>query len=170
MASFRLALSRVILLYLDSPQIKVRLGTAVHKGAKNSVSLFISYRHNVVTRQIGSKINIFIDPIAERVFQQVPSCDQFTKNFSYLMAAVLHDMLDIPYILVPDFLAIPNILGIPDILEIPDILSIPDIIGIPIIIGIPDILCIPDIFCIPDIHYIPDIVGIPDITESLSSL
>ena len=77
--------------YLACPQIKAGLGTAIHKGKKKPVSLASSYRRITVTPQLGSIIDRFVDPEAERIFLQVQSSDQygFTKNISYLMGAVL---------------------------------------------------------------------------------
>ena len=77
--------------YLARPQIKAGLGTAVYKGKKKPVSQSSSYRRITVTPQIGSILDRYIDPIAERLFRPIQSPDQygFTKNISYLMGAVL---------------------------------------------------------------------------------
>ena len=77
--------------YLSCPQIKAGLGTAVYKGKKKPVSQSSSYRRITVTPQIGSILDRYIDPMAEEVFRPVQSSEQygFTKNISYLMAAVL---------------------------------------------------------------------------------
>ena len=77
--------------YLACPQIKAGLGTAVYKGKRKPVSLSSSYRRITVTPQIGSILDRYIDPMAERLFQPVQSPDQygFTKNISYLMGAML---------------------------------------------------------------------------------
>ena len=73
------------------PQIKAGLGTAAFKGKKKAVSQAFSYRRITVVPQIGSIIDRFIDPIAEKVFLAVQSPDQygFTRNISYLLGAVL---------------------------------------------------------------------------------
>ena len=73
------------------PQIKAGLGTAVHKGKKKPVSQASSYRRITVTPQLGSIIDRYIDPIAEKIFLPVQSKDQygFTRNISYLLGAVL---------------------------------------------------------------------------------
>ena len=49
-----------------------------------------SYRRITVTPQIGGILDRFIDPLAEEIFLKVQSPDQFgfTKDMSYLMAAV----------------------------------------------------------------------------------
>ena len=77
--------------YLACPQIKAGVGTAAYKGKKKPRSLSSSYRRITVTPQIGNIIDRYIDPIAEAIFRPVQSNDQygFTKNVSYLMAAVL---------------------------------------------------------------------------------
>ena len=77
--------------YLSCPQIKAGLGTAVYKGKKKPVSESSSYRRITVTPQIGSILDRYIDPIAEDVFKSHQSPDQygFTKDVTYLMAAVL---------------------------------------------------------------------------------
>ena len=73
------------------PQIKAGLGTAAYKGKKKPVSQASSYRRITVTPQVGSIIDRYIDPMAENIFLQVQSSDQygFTKNISYLLGAVL---------------------------------------------------------------------------------
>ena len=73
------------------PQIKAGLGTAAFKGKKKHVSHATSYRRITVVPQIGSIIDRFIDPIAEKVFLPAQSPDQygFTRNISYLLGAVL---------------------------------------------------------------------------------
>ena len=76
---------------LACPQIKAGLGTAAFKGKKKTISQASSYRRITVVPQLGSIIDRFIDPIAEKVFLPVQSADQygFTRNISYLMGAVL---------------------------------------------------------------------------------
>ena len=63
----------------------------MYKGKKKPVSQSSSYRRITVTPQIGSILDRYIDPIAERLFRPIQSPDQygFTKNISYLMGAVL---------------------------------------------------------------------------------
>ena len=77
--------------YLKCPQVKAGLGTAVYKGKKKPVAQSSSYRRITVTPQIGSVLDRYIDPLAEEIFRPVQSSDQygFTKDISYLMAAVL---------------------------------------------------------------------------------
>ena len=77
--------------YLACSQVKAGLGTAAYKGKKRQVTLSSSYRRITVTPQIGSIIDRYVDPIAEKTFKPVQSCDQygFTKDLSYLMGAVL---------------------------------------------------------------------------------
>ena len=77
--------------YLACPQIKVGIATAAYKGKRKPVSKSSSYRRITVTPQIGSLLDRFVDPIAERIFSKVQSVDQygFTRNISYLLGAVL---------------------------------------------------------------------------------
>ena len=77
--------------YLSCPQIKTGLGIAAHKGKKKSLTMSTSYRRITVKPQLGSLIDRFLDPLAESVFRQVQSTEQygFTQGVSYLAAAVL---------------------------------------------------------------------------------
>ena len=77
--------------YLACPQVKEGLGTSVYKGKKKPVSLSSSYRRITVSPQVGGIIDRYIDPMAECLFQQVQSHDQygFTKHISYLLGALL---------------------------------------------------------------------------------
>ena len=77
--------------YLTCSQIKIGLGSALHKGKNKPVASSKSYRRITVTPQIGAILDRYIDPMAERLFKRVQSPDQlgFTANLSYLMAAVL---------------------------------------------------------------------------------
>ena len=77
--------------YLSCPQVKAGLGTAVHKGKKKTLNLSSSYRRITVTPQMGSIIDRFLDPMAERIFRKVQNSEQygFTQGVSYLTAAVL---------------------------------------------------------------------------------
>ena len=76
--------------YLSCPQIKLGLGTAVHKGKKKSLSRSSSYRRITVTPIIGAIIDYYLDPIAESIFRPHQSPDQlgFTQGISYLLATV----------------------------------------------------------------------------------
>ena len=76
--------------FLTCPQVKVGLGSALHKGKGKPVSKSKSYRRITVTPQIGSILDRYVDPIAEKIFREVQSPDQlgFTTNLNYLMAAV----------------------------------------------------------------------------------
>ena len=77
--------------FLSCPQIKTGLGIAAHKGKKKTLTLSSSYRRITVTPQLGSIIDRFLDPVAEKVFRRVQSSEQygFTEGISYLAAAVL---------------------------------------------------------------------------------
>ena len=77
--------------YLTCPQVKKGLSTVIHKAKKKPVTVSSSYRRITVTPQIGGILDRYIDPVAEKIFQQVQSPDQFgfTKNISYLLGAVL---------------------------------------------------------------------------------
>ena len=77
--------------HLSCPQIKAGLGTSAYKGKKRPITLASSYRRITVTPQIGSILDRYIDPIAEKVFRPYQSPDQygFTAGVSYLMGAVL---------------------------------------------------------------------------------
>ena len=76
--------------YLTCPQVKVGLGSTLHKGKGKPVTRSNSYRRITVTPCLGSILDRHIDPIAEKIFRKVQSPDQlgFTANISYLMAAV----------------------------------------------------------------------------------
>ena len=76
--------------YLTCPQIKIGLGTAVHKRKNKPVTQANSYRRITVTPILGAIIDYYIDPVAESVFRQVQSPDQlgFTAGISYLLASV----------------------------------------------------------------------------------
>ena len=76
--------------YLSCPQIKLGLGTAIHKGKKKSFSRSSSYRRITVTPIIGALIDYYLDPIAEAIFRPHQSPDQlgFTSGTSYLLAAI----------------------------------------------------------------------------------
>ena len=76
--------------FLSCPQVKVGLGSTLHKGRKKPVSKAKSYRRITVTPQIGVILDHYVDPIAEEIFREVQSPDQlgFTANLNYLMAAV----------------------------------------------------------------------------------
>ena len=76
--------------FLTCPQIKIGLGTNLHKGRKKPKSKSKSYRRITVTPLIGSILDKYVDPIAEAIFQIVQSPDQlgFTAKLNYLMASV----------------------------------------------------------------------------------
>ena len=76
--------------FLTCPQVKIGLGSALHKGKKKPVTLSKSYRRITVTPVLGSILDRYVDPIAESIFRAVQSPDQlgFTANLNYLMAAV----------------------------------------------------------------------------------
>ena len=76
--------------FLTCPQIKLGLGTALHKGKKKPINMSRSYRRITVSPQLGAIIDYYIDPAAESLFRSVQSPDQlgFTAGLSYLMAAV----------------------------------------------------------------------------------
>ena len=61
------------------------------KGKKKLTTASSSYRRITVTPQIGSILDRYLDPAAEKIFREVQSPDQFgfTKEMSYLMGAVL---------------------------------------------------------------------------------
>ena len=76
--------------YLTCPQLKLGLGTALHKGKNKPVSKSNSYRRITVTPIIGAIIDYYVDPEAESTFRSVQSPDQlgFTAGISYLLAAI----------------------------------------------------------------------------------
>ena len=76
--------------YLTCPQIKVGVGSSLHKGRKKPMTKSKSYRRITVSPQIGAILDRYVDPIAEKIFRISQSPDQlgFTANISYLMAAV----------------------------------------------------------------------------------
>ena len=76
--------------YLTCPQIKVGLGTAIHKWKKKPITKSSSYRRITVTPIIGAILDYYVDPIAEEIFLPHQSPDQlgFTAGVSYLLAAV----------------------------------------------------------------------------------
>ena len=78
--------------YLTCPQVKLGLGSALHKGKNKPASQSKSYRRITVTPYIGSILDRYVDPIAEKIFRKVQSPDQlgFTEKVSYLLAAVQH--------------------------------------------------------------------------------
>ena len=76
--------------FLTCPQVKVGLGTNIHKGKKKLKTKSKSYRRITVTPVIGSILDKYVDPIAEAIFRIVQSPDQlgFTAMLNYLMASV----------------------------------------------------------------------------------
>ena len=76
--------------YLTCPQIKKGLSSVIHKGKKKPATISNSYRRITVTPQIGGILDRYIHPVAENIFLDVQSPDQygFTKDMSYLMGAV----------------------------------------------------------------------------------
>ena len=76
--------------YLSCPQMKLGIGSAIHKAKNKPVSRSNSYRRITVTPIIGAIIDYYLDPKAEAVFRPSQSPDQlgFTAGISYLLAAV----------------------------------------------------------------------------------
>ena len=76
--------------FLTCPQIKLGLGTAIHKGKNKPTEKANSYRRITVTPILGAIIDYYIDPKAEAIFRPVQSPDQlgFTSGISYLLASV----------------------------------------------------------------------------------
>ena len=74
--------------YLTCPQIKLGIGSALHKGKLKPLTKSKSYRRITVTPIIGSILDKYVDPGAEKIFRNVQSPDQlgFTANLNYLMA------------------------------------------------------------------------------------
>ena len=77
--------------YLTCAQVKRGLSSVIFKGKMKPMTSSSSYRRITVTPQIGGILDRYIDPVAEKIFRQVQSPEQFgfTKNISYLMGAVL---------------------------------------------------------------------------------
>ena len=76
--------------YLTCPQIKLGLGTALHKGKNKPIIKANSYRRITVSPIVGAIIDYYVDPVAESIFRPVQSPDQlgFTAGISYLLAAI----------------------------------------------------------------------------------
>ena len=76
--------------YLTCPQIKKGLSSVIYKGKKKPATISNSYRRITVSPQIGGILDRYIHPVAESIFLEVQSPDQygFTKDMSYLMGAV----------------------------------------------------------------------------------
>ena len=74
--------------FLTCSQIKLGLGSALHKGKNKPKKQSSSYRW--ITSIIGAIIDYYIDPVAESTFRKVESPDQlgFTDGIFYLLAAV----------------------------------------------------------------------------------
>ena len=77
--------------YLTCPQVKKGLSTAVFKGKRKPLSSSSSFRRITMTPQIGCILDRFLDPLAENIFLQVQSPDQygFTRGISYLLGAIV---------------------------------------------------------------------------------
>ena len=75
--------------YFTCPQVKQELSSVVFKGKKKLTTASSSYRRITVTPQIGSILDRYLDPAAEKIFREVQSPDQFgfTKEISYFMGA-----------------------------------------------------------------------------------
>ena len=75
---------------LACPQLKLGLGTAIHKGKNKPFSKSSSYRRITVTPILGAIIDYYVEPPTEAIFRLEQSPDQlgFTSGLSYLMAAV----------------------------------------------------------------------------------
>ena len=82
------ALDRISL--LACPQVKLGVSSIIYKAKKKPVHRSDSYRVVTVSPQIGAIIDRYMDPSSEAIFRHVQSPDQlgFTKNISYLLAAV----------------------------------------------------------------------------------
>ena len=76
--------------YLSCPQIKIGMGTPLHKTKRKPVTKSNSYRRITVSPIIGAIFDYYVDPIAESTFSPSQSPDQlgFTAGVSYLLAAV----------------------------------------------------------------------------------
>ena len=76
--------------YLTCSQLKKGLSSVVWKGKKKSLIKSSSYRRITVTPQLGSILDRYIHQVAEEIFREVQSPEQFgfTKDLSYLMGAV----------------------------------------------------------------------------------
>ena len=76
--------------FLSCPQIKLGIGTAIHKGKKKPISRSSSFRRVTVTPILGAILDYYIDPKAEALFRPSQSPDQvgFTSGISYLLAAI----------------------------------------------------------------------------------
>ena len=76
--------------YLTCQQVKIGLGASLHKGKNKPITKSKSYRRITVTPIIGSILDKYVDPAAEKIFREVQSPDQlgFTTDLNYLMAAV----------------------------------------------------------------------------------
>ena len=76
--------------YLTCQQVKIGLGASLHKGKNKPITKSKSYRRITVTPIIGSILDKYVDPAAEKIFREVQSPDQlgFTADLNYLMAAV----------------------------------------------------------------------------------
>jgi hypothetical protein len=61
--------------FLTCPQIKLGLGTAIHKGKNKPTEKANSYRRIAVTPILGAIIDYYIDPKAEAIFHPVQSPD-----------------------------------------------------------------------------------------------
>ena len=68
--------------FLTCPQVKIGLGASLHKGKKKPKTKSKSYRRITVTPVIGSILDKYVDPPAEKIFRSVQSPDQleFTAN------------------------------------------------------------------------------------------
>ena len=75
---------------LPCQQVKIGLGASLHKGKNKPITKSKSYRRITVTPIIGSILDKYVDPAAEKIFREVQSPDQlgFTADLNYLMAAV----------------------------------------------------------------------------------
>ena len=76
--------------YLSCPQIKLGIGSAIHKSKNKPVSRSNSWRRITVTPILGAIIDYYLDPKAEAVFRPSQSPDQlgFTAGISFLLAAI----------------------------------------------------------------------------------
>ena len=76
--------------FLACPELKLGLGTCIHKGKNKPITNSRSYRRITVTLIIGAIIDYYVEPETEANFRLVQSPDQlgFTAGVSYLLASV----------------------------------------------------------------------------------
>ena len=62
--------------YLTCPQIKLGIGSVIYKGKNKPTWKLKSYRRITVTPVIGTILDRYVYPIAEKIFKYVQSPDQ----------------------------------------------------------------------------------------------